>query len=1024
MINNDTISITRDLGKEKSESLSSRKKRDLVNCSNCSIQLPLASFKSHINICSSLYTKPIMTATTTSSLLNGNKDNEEFNSNSSNNPNKQNGNSAATPPLTRRSSLSPPPVTAKKTNLTPTKQSPVKLSKSPTSIKTRTMTGNIPQPLFLQEDSDFNTDYKISTPKKEKKTGKMSAAKELKTKKVVVRKSKIGSPLSKSPTKNTTPTKSPTKSTTPTKSPLKSPSKTITPTKSPKKEINGAASSVSPKKRKHSNTTNASKSKDWSKNTTIDWKIPEAPVFYPSIEEFKSPLKYIESIRPIAEKFGICKIVPPFEADSIMSNIDPKKFNFKTKIQNIHQLKRRWNGPNELFVSDLGEFLDKQSNPIQSIPKYDGRDLDFYSLFLEVNRYGGCNECTHTNKWPDVIKALKVTDFCNKPIQTLKNLYHRYLDDFEVYTRNKFMEKRNIKSKVQIDDNEFINDIIEEYNQYSKFYSDIEKDGLLKDEDDDSEEEEEDDEEAAEEDEEEIEEIKEEEEEFKEEKNKKLRVSREEINNDDNESDTSSESSEIPEFGFYEGNVYSLEEFEVLANNFSKKWFPLNNNDPNTVENEFWRIVEKGDENVQVHYGSDLDVTTHGSGFSRTSTTNGPDEHWNLNQLPKMKESLFSHMTETIAGVTDPMMYIGMLFSSFCWHNEDNYLYSINYLHKGTYKTWYGVPGSGSEIFEKVMKASVPELFERQPNLLYLLITMISPDLLKRRHVPIYKCLQGPGEYVITFPQAYHAGFSHGFTIAEAVNFAPADWIPFGSSSIERYQKTHRSSVFSHEQLLYSIANRQPSPELSHWLSKEFQKIKSIEQSSRNQLIKQNPPLKVETANPKSLEELLNNEPLQCYICKYDCFLSYVSCCEHSVEFEEEIEYQWVSQRNIGNLQHLQGQHQKVLKVCCLSHFEDLCDCSPSKKKIVSIFSIDDLENTIQSLNRNINNDNISNKNNTITSVSTSTPTPTCTSTTPQTRNMTSHKPVYKFPSPSSNDLAPTPSFNLIFSNNKKLKIK
>lgn len=40
--------------------------------------------------------------------------------------------------------------------------------------------------------------------------------------------------------------------------------------------------------------------------------IPFGPVFHPSVEEFsQDPLKYIEAIRPLAEKYGICKIVPP-----------------------------------------------------------------------------------------------------------------------------------------------------------------------------------------------------------------------------------------------------------------------------------------------------------------------------------------------------------------------------------------------------------------------------------------------------------------------------------------------------------------------------------------------------------------------------------------------------------------------------------------------------------------------------------------------------------------------------------------
>ncbi|KAL8461502.1 hypothetical protein ACS0TY_032832 [Phlomoides rotata] len=39
--------------------------------------------------------------------------------------------------------------------------------------------------------------------------------------------------------------------------------------------------------------------------------LEEAPVFYPSEEEFEDTLNYISSIRPKAERYGICRIVPP-----------------------------------------------------------------------------------------------------------------------------------------------------------------------------------------------------------------------------------------------------------------------------------------------------------------------------------------------------------------------------------------------------------------------------------------------------------------------------------------------------------------------------------------------------------------------------------------------------------------------------------------------------------------------------------------------------------------------------------------
>lgn len=72
----------------------------------------------------------------------------------------------------------------------------------------------------------------------------------------------------------------------------------------------------------------------------------------------------------------------------------------------------------------------------------------------------------------------------------------------------------------------------------------------------------------------------------------------------------------------------------------------------------------------------------------------------------------------------------------------------------------------------------------------------------------MYRVVQNSGEFVLTFPRAYHAGFNCGFNCAEAVNVAPVDWLRHGQNAVELYStQLHKTSI-SHDKLLFAAAKK------------------------------------------------------------------------------------------------------------------------------------------------------------------------------------------------------------------------
>ena len=96
---------------------------------------------------------------------------------------------------------------------------------------------------------------------------------------------------------------------------------------------------------------------------------------------------------------------------------------------------------------------------------------------------------------------------------------------------------------------------------------------------------------------------------------------------------------------------------------------------------------------------------------------------------------------------------------------------------RGEPKTWYAVPGGFADAFEAVIRAEVPDLLSPSPDLLNQTIKLLPPDRLLHHGTPVYHLEQFAGEFVITFPRAYHTNYNNGFNFAEAVNFCPAEWV-------------------------------------------------------------------------------------------------------------------------------------------------------------------------------------------------------------------------------------------------------
>uniref|UniRef100_A0A4W3HJQ1 [histone H3]-trimethyl-L-lysine(9) demethylase n=1 Tax=Callorhinchus milii TaxID=7868 RepID=A0A4W3HJQ1_CALMI len=205
-------------------------------------------------------------------------------------------------------------------------------------------------------------------------------------------------------------------------------------------------------------------------------------------------------------------------------------------------------------------------------------------------------------------------------------------------------------------------------------------------------------------------------------------------------------------------------EFRRLAN--SDKYCTPRYQDYEDLERKYWKNLTF----VAPIYGADVSGSLYDEDI----------DEWNITRLNTILDVVAEESGIAIEGVNTPYLYFGMWKTTFAWHTEDMDLYSINYLHFGEPKSWYAIPPEHGKRLERLAQGFFPSSSQGCDAFLRHKMTLISPSILKKYGIPFDKITQEAGEFMVTFPYGYHAGFNHGFNCAESTNFATIRWVDYG----------------------------------------------------------------------------------------------------------------------------------------------------------------------------------------------------------------------------------------------------
>ncbi|XP_049490689.1 lysine-specific demethylase 4C isoform X5 [Panthera uncia] len=166
------------------------------------------------------------------------------------------------------------------------------------------------------------------------------------------------------------------------------------------------------------------------------------------------------------------------------------------------------------------------------------------------------------------------------------------------------------------------------------------------------------------------------------------------------------------------------------------------------------------------------------------------------------------------------------------------------------YMMRYAIPPEHGKRLERLAQGFFPSSSQGCDAFLRHKMTLISPSVLKKYGIPFDKITQEAGEFMITFPYGYHAGFNHGFNCAESTNFATVRWIDYGKVAklctcrkdmvkismdifVRKFQPD-RYQLWKQGKDIYTIDHTRPTPESTPEVKAWLQRRRKVRKASRS----------------------------------------------------------------------------------------------------------------------------------------------------------------------------------------------